>query len=42
MVAEMAEHIVEEEGGDTITHKRFQQMIDKHTPPSLMDRIDTS
>ncbi len=42
MVVEMAEHIVEEEGGDTVTHKRFQQMIDEYTPPSLMDRIDTS
>ena len=42
MVAEMAEQIVTNEGGDTVTDARFQKMIDDYTPKSLMDRIDTS
>ena len=42
MVVEMAEQIIAEEGSDIITAERFQRLIDKYTPPELMDRIDTS
>jgi flavin reductase (DIM6/NTAB) family NADH-FMN oxidoreductase RutF len=42
MVVEMAEQLVEDEGGDTVTDARFKKMTDDYTPPSLMDRIDTS
>jgi flavin reductase (DIM6/NTAB) family NADH-FMN oxidoreductase RutF len=42
MIIEMAEQIVEGEGGTVVTDKRFKKMQDDYTPPSMMDRIDTS
>lgn len=42
MVIEMAEQVVTDEGDDVVTDARFQRLIDKYTPPELMDRIDTS
>ena len=42
MIVEMAEQIVEGEGGTVVTNKRFKKMQDDYTPPSMMDRIDTS
>jgi hypothetical protein len=42
MVVEMAEQIVTDEGDEVVTDARFQRLIDKYTPPELMDRIDTS
>ncbi len=42
MVVEMAEQIVTDEGDNVVTDARFQRLIDKYTPPELMDRIDTS
>jgi flavin reductase (DIM6/NTAB) family NADH-FMN oxidoreductase RutF len=42
MIVEMAEQIVENEGDNIVTKKRFKKMQDDYTPPSMMDRFDTS
>ncbi len=41
LVIEMTESLLEEEGEQVLTAQGFQQLVERHSPPEVMNRLDT-